>query len=140
MTRPLIFAALGLSLALTAPAAQAEDIMTPEEFDAFASGTTVYFNRHGAPYGAEQYRADRQVIWTFLDGNCQRGVWYAAGDEICFLYDNQSGAQCWHFLDDGSEKRARLVGDAPEDDLVVVGQDNALLDCPGPDVGVSYTR
>lgn len=129
---------LALALCLPAPAF-AERIMTAQEFSDFASGTTVYFERRGQPYGAEQYRSDKQVIWTFLDGQCQRGVWFTERDEICFLYEGVRQAQCWHFIEDGGTRRARLVGDPPEDDLVVVGQDNRLLSCPGPDVGVSYT-
>ncbi|WP_146174160.1 hypothetical protein [Litoreibacter ponti] len=132
------YLALAAALALPAPAL-AERIMTAKEFSDFVTGTTVYFERRGQPYGAEQYRSTREVIWTFLDGQCQRGTWFAERDEICFLYDGLPDAQCWHFIEDGDTRRARLVGDPPEDDLVVVGQDNQLLDCPGPDVGVSYT-
>lgn len=127
-----------IALALATPA-PAETKMTPERFEAFTRNSTVYFSRFGAPYGAEQYLPGRKVIWTFLDGTCQRGVWYGAGDEICFLYDTQPNAQCWYFFDDGDEQRARVVGDPPEEDLTVVGQDQEQLVCPGPDVGVSYS-
>lgn len=133
MKRIFLLAALATSPALS------ETKMTEERFDTFSKNSTVYFSRFGAPYGAEQYLSDKRVIWTFMDGTCQRGVWFAERDEICFLYEGQANALCWYFFDDGAEKRARVVGDPPEEDLVVVGQDDKPLICPGPDVGVSYT-
>ncbi|WP_134013876.1 hypothetical protein [Litoreibacter halocynthiae] len=125
-------------LALIACPAQAETKMTPSQFETFTRDTTVFFNRHDAPYGAEQYLRDRRVIWSFLDGTCQRGIWFGEGDEICFLYDDQPDALCWYFFDDGVRQSARIVGDDPADDLVVVGKSSDPLVCPGPDVGVSY--
>lgn len=116
-----------------------EEIMTPEAFEQFVSGSTLYFNRRGDPYGAEQYLPDRRVIWTFLDGRCERGAWFSEGDTICFAYETQSSPQCWNFLDRSGERRARVIGADPANDLVVVGQDQSALDCPGPGVGVSYT-
>lgn len=116
-----------------------ENIMSASTFEDFVSGTTLYFNRGGQPYGAEQYFTDRRVIWTFLDGRCERGAWYSEGDQICFAYETQNAAQCWHFLEAGSDKRARVIGADPQDDLYVVGQNKEALDCPGPGVGVSYT-
>ncbi|EPX80052.1 hypothetical protein [Litoreibacter arenae] len=125
-------------LALLALPAGAETKMSAAQFDAFTKDTTVFFNRHGAPYGAEQYLSDRRVIWSFLDGTCQRGIWFGERDEICFLYDDQPDALCWYFFDDGTRQTARVVGDDPADDLVVVGKSPEPLVCPGPDVGVSY--
>ena len=125
-------------LALLAVPAQAETKMTAEQFDAFTKGSTIFFNQRGAPYGAEQYLNNKQVYWSFLDGTCQRGIWFGERDEICFLYDGRPEALCWYFFDDGSRKNARIVGDDPANDLVVSGQSREPLSCPGPDVGVSY--
>jgi len=125
-------------LALLALPAQAETKMTASQFEAFTKNSTVFFDRHGAPFGAEQYLDDRRVIWSFLDGNCQRGHWFGAGEEICFVYEGQTDALCWHFFDDGTRKTARVVGDDPVDDLLVTGQNKQVLACPGPSVGVSY--
>ena len=116
-----------------------EQVISAERFDAFSKNTTLYFNRRGAPYGAEQYFEDRRVIWTFLDGRCERGAWYNEGDTLCFVYETQNEAQCWTALEISGKKHIRVLGDDPGNDLVVVGQDTANLSCPGPGVGVSYT-
>ncbi len=128
-----------IALCLAAPLS-AEEIMAPDAFEAFTSGKTLYFSKKGEPYGAEQYFEDRRVIWTFFNGQCERGAWFAEDDQICFVYETQDRAQCWHFLETDSGKRARVIGADPEDDLTVEGQNTRDLTCPGPGVGVSYTR
>lgn len=140
--------ALAVLLALALPAAAqqekpapsaSETILSAEAFEALTSGKTFYFNRRGEPYGAEQYFEDRRVIWTFLDGRCERGAWYSDNNQICFVYETQSEAQCWNVLERGGQTRVRVVGDNPSNDLIVTGQDTQDLHCPGPGIGVSYT-
>ncbi len=139
MTRTELFIKpLLAALAFCSPL-QAETLLTADQFRAFTENTTVYFDRQGEPYGAEQYLSRSRVIWTFLDGQCQSGVWFAEGDGICFLYDGQTAAQCWHFFEAETGKSARVIGDDPAFDLKVTGQDRAPLRCPGPEVGVSYS-
>lgn len=128
-----------IALCVAAPLS-AQEIMAPDAFEAFTSGKTLYFSKKGEPYGAEQYFNDRRVIWTFLDGRCERGAWFAEGEQICFVYETQDSAQCWYFLETEDGKRARVVGADPEDDLTVEGEDTRDLNCPGPGVGVSYTK
>jgi len=137
-----------ISLSFAAPLAaqeggggapSSEEIMSPEAFEAYVSGSTLYFSRRGEPYGAEHYFADRRVIWTFFDGRCERGAWFSEGDTICFAYETQSSPQCWNFLERSGQRRARVIGADPANDLVVAGQDQVMLECPGPGVGVSYT-
>ncbi|MFY0692011.1 MAG: hypothetical protein JXR14_08855 [Paracoccaceae bacterium] len=123
-----------------AGAARSETVLSAEEFDRFTTGTTLYFARRGTAYGAEQYLSGRRVIWTFLDGTCQRGLWYPEGDGICFQYEGQPDAQCWHFLETRTGKSARVIGDDPRNDLRVVGQNTAPVECLGPQVGVRFTR
>ena len=145
MNRFIATALLILSLATPVAAQEGgtattgdETIMSAEVFEDYVSGTTLYFSRRGAPYGAEQYFSDRRVIWSFFDGTCERGAWYNEGDTICFAYETQSSPQCWHFLEKSGERRARVIGADPANDLVVAGQDQVALNCPGPGVGVSY--
>lgn len=131
--RYLVFA-----LSLLTGSAYAEELISPSQFQSMTEGKTLYFNREGTAYGAEQYLPGRRVIWTFFDGTCQEGTWYAARDEICFLYDGRDTAQCWYFLETDSGKRARIVGDNPRNDLSVVGETDEPLQCPGPSVGASF--
>ena len=132
MLRPLLL----LLLLSTAAAAPAETPLTAEEFEDRVTGLTLSFDRHGAPYGAEQYLPGRKVIWTFLDGVCKRGYWYEAAEKICFVYEDEPGPQCWDFLRTDQGFAARSVGDVPMNDLIVSGESRAPLHCPGPDVGV----
>ena len=127
-----------LALMLLAAPAVAERAVTPEEFEQMVQGKTFHFDRFGEPFGAEQYFADRRVIWAFEDGQCQRGIWFAnTSDEICFVYDGSPTPLCWHFLEmpDG-DLHARVVGDDPADDLVTSDVTTEALDCPMPDLGV----
>jgi len=115
----------------------AETRLTAGEFEALTTGRTLFFNQNGTAYGAEQYRKDRSVIWSFLDGQCQRGAWVpGADDTICFTYDSQEGPPiCWAFFRDAGRIRARVVGDDPANDLTVAGSGMKPLICKGPDVG-----
>ncbi len=130
-------ATLAAALLAALPAA-AERILTPDEFAAKVTGRTLHFDRGGEAFGAEQYFEDNRVIWAFEGGTCQRGIWFAnAEGEICFVYEDDPAPQCWSFFETpGGGIKARLSGDAPEDDLVTrdVGRD--ALDCPLPDIGV----
>lgn len=130
-----------LCLACTAlpAAAQDERILSADEFQDFIGTSTVYYGRNGNPYGAEQYLPNRKVIWSFLNNECQYGVWYDRKDQICFIYEGQSSEICWHFMEVDGNKAARVIGDDPENDLVALTQNDEPLHCPGPDVGVSYT-
>jgi hypothetical protein len=124
-------------LVLSAPA-QADTVLSPAEFEAFAQGSTVYFSRHGQPFGAEQYLRNQRVIWQFTDGTCEFGEWFTSGDQLCFQYEHQSDALCWNFLETKAGKAVRVVGDDPANDLLVSGQDQEHLKCEAPNVGASY--
>jgi hypothetical protein len=117
---------------------QAETILSPSEFEAFANGKTLYFSRAGQPYGAEQYLRNRKVIWAFTDGQCAFGEWFAQNDQLCFLYDGRTDAVCWHYVQTDAGKAVRVVGDDPSNDLLVVGHDEEHLQCAAPNVGVKY--
>ncbi len=118
---------------LAALPAAAETPLTAEAFDELTRGKTYYYAEEGAPYGAEEYRAGREVIWSFLDGRCLRGTWHQQGEAICFVYEDLPTPQCWHFFDEGGLS-ARFLGG--ETDLTELGQSSEPLRCTGPDVGV----
>lgn len=128
-----------LALCLSASPALAERVITADEFAQMVTGKTFYFDRNGAPFGAEQYFEDKRVIWTFEDGGeCQRGIWFEnARGQICFVYDSDPAPQCWDFLEgDDGRFRARFDGDGPDEDLVTRDITEQPLDCPLPDLGV----
>lgn len=129
---------LCLSLSALAPlAALAGDVMSAEEFDTFTRGKTFFYGVNGREYGAEEYLPNKRVIWTFLDGQCQNGIWYEENGMICFEYDTIEARQCWTFRRNGDgDLVARFQDDPEELELYEVQRSGAPLDCPGPDVGV----
>jgi hypothetical protein len=77
---------LPLLMLFAAPVA-AETPLTAEEFEAYVTGRTLTYSAGGIPFGIEEYRKGRRVLWSYLDGQCEEGKWYAAGEMICFVYD-----------------------------------------------------
>ena len=123
-------------LCLTALPASAETLVSPSEFQAMSEGRTMYFSRGGQVYGAEQFYTRRRSLWQFSDGECDNGEWYAEGSYICFVYDQNPGPQCWHFLrKEGGSFAARLRGSTEEFDIYLDRVDEEPLDCKGPSVG-----
>ncbi|MCA8869816.1 MAG: hypothetical protein KDA67_14270 [Rhodobacteraceae bacterium] len=114
----------------------AEEVLTPEQFESYSSGKTLYFAEAGQPYGAEQYLPNRQSIWQYADGSCAKGIWYAENDLICFVYDDDSGEHCWNFLKKPENRyAARAIGREPGADLEVIWKDQQPVICTGPEVG-----
>lgn len=129
MIRPL------LALLLTALPAAAAQPMSGGEFEAYVTGKTLTYADSGQPYGVERYLPGRRVVWAFVGDECRYGTWYEADGQICFLYENDPGAQCWTFQRTGAGLRAHFVGDPDGAPLVEVEEDPDALHCPGPDVG-----
>jgi hypothetical protein len=117
-------------------AAAAQATMTAEEFDAYVTGKTLYFSSNGTAYGAEQYLDDRRVRWTFLDGQCKDGVWYAQDGQICFVYEDSPDPQCWTFERTARGLRALFNGAQDATELYEARQSDEPMLCLGPDVGV----
>ena len=108
--------------AFTAGSGVAQGIMNAEEFDAFTRGKTFYYGVDGNEYGAEEYLPNRRVIWTFLDGQCQNGIWYEANGMICFEYEQIENRQCWTFhQSDNGGLIARFQDDPEELDFWETG-------------------
>lgn len=135
--RSLLLGTPVLALAFAcAPFANAEDIVSPSEFQRLSEGKTLYFSRGGRFYGAEQFYTRRRSLWQFADGDCDNGEWYAQGDFICFVYDQNPTPQCWHFLRRGNDRfAARAEGTTEEFDILLETVDEEPLDCKGPDIG-----
>ena len=127
---------LAFILVLASPL-QAERILTPEEFDAISRNQTQYFYRDGEFFGAEEFGSDRQSIWMFQNGQCDRGVWYPQEDYICFVYETEPNPQCWHMIEkDNGDLVARLQDAEPQFDIILEFIDRDPLPCEGPQVGV----
>ncbi|NCO20636.1 MAG: hypothetical protein GW905_01185 [Rhodobacterales bacterium] len=122
-------------LALALPAT-AETPLNGAEFDAYTQGKTLYFNAGGMSYGVEEYLPNRRVRWSFMDGACKDGEWYTEGSEICFIYEDGTGPQCWTFFKEGSSLRARFRGDPPGSELYEALQSDEPMQCLGPRIGV----
>lgn len=116
--------------------AAAQDAMTAEQFDAYTRGQTFIYGSRGTPYGAEEYLDRQRVRWSFLDGRCLEGEWYAQGDLICFTYDEEPEPQCWSFRHGSSGLIARFANGSAFDELYEVERSKKPLSCPGPDLGV----
>lgn len=131
--------ALALLAALAAaPQAMAEGSGVPmsgDAFEAYTEGRTLTFALDGFAYGIEQYLPGRRVIWAFRGQECREGSWFEAGDQICFVYDDEPERQhCWQFFETDSGLLARFVNGI-RDELVEVDQSDEPLFCPGPEVG-----
>lgn len=127
---------LAVLFALIALPAAAQDAMTAAEFEAYTSGKTLTFGVRGAPaYGMEQYKSNRRVVWSFLDGECNNGVWYESKGSICFRYDFDPEPKCWKFYDEPGGLRAVYMN-TPTASVLYEAQDSEEeLICPGPRVG-----
>lgn len=132
--KTILAAFLVVALPLT-PAA-AETRMSAGEFEAYVTGKTLYFSIGGVPYGVEEYHPGREVRWSFLGDDCKRGRWYPSEEQICFVYEDGTGPQCWTFFRDADGLRARFAGDPPNTDLYEAHTSDEPMQCVGPEIGV----
>ena len=128
--------AAALFAAVAGLAAAAEAPMSPAEFERYTTGKTLTFFTMGRPYGQEDYREGRRVVWSFLDGECKDGTWYAQGNEICFVYEGAPVPQCWLFYREAGGLRAVFQGDDGATELYEAGESEEPMICHGPEVGV----
>ncbi|MGQ0566143.1 MAG: hypothetical protein ACT4OK_13890 [Gemmobacter sp.] len=135
--RPLILALLLAPAPALAETTPVSPPMTGAEFESYATGKTLTYGLGGEVYGIEQYLPGRRVLWAFKGDICREGYWYEAGQEICFVYEQDvGGPQCWTFHRIEGGIRARFTGDPNGADLSEVAQSSSPLVCSGPDVGV----
>jgi len=128
----LIAAPLAWAAAL--PSA-AQSPLSGAEFEAYATGKTLVFYSGGQPYGAEQYFENRRVRWAFTEDVCMEGRWYEQDDQICFIYENEDGPQCWWFYRSGARLRAVFAGESGQE-LYEAAASEEPLGCMAPGLGV----
>lgn len=127
--------ALAFALALVAVPAVAETPLTAEEFDAYTTGRTLTYSLGGLAFGIEEYRPNRRVRWSFLDGDCDEGEWYPVGEMICFAYDSYPEPQCWTFYRRNGGLVALFQNDPDATELYETRNSPEPLQCLGPRVG-----
>ncbi|MFW2542173.1 hypothetical protein ACN2XU_05995 [Primorskyibacter sp. 2E107] len=127
---------LSLTAGLSPLIAIAAEPMSGGEFERYVNGKTLYFGLAGQAYGAEEYLPNRQVRWSFLDGECKQGHWYEDAGSICFVYEDKPEPQCWSFFKEGEKLRAVFENDPGSTVLYEAQQNEEPMMCLGPDVGV----
>lgn len=131
-----LLALLLLALPLSAAAQDLGAPMDAAQFDARTLGKTITYSAGGVPYGIEQYRPGRKVVWAFAEGDCREGDWFQQGAQICFDYHDETPLQCWTFHDSPAGLVARFEGRSDDEPLVSLKESTVPLNCPGPEVGV----
>jgi hypothetical protein len=125
---------LVLPLVLLTGAATAQP-MTPEAFEAYATGRTLDYSVDGAVLGSEAYFPDRSVRDADTGGPCRAGRWFPGGPAICFVYDGSTDLHCWLYWREGDKVLAKPVNAAHEDPAQTVTPAASPLAC-APEVGV----
>lgn len=96
-------------VSLSALACSAQNALDAATFQELTEGRSFLYLDSGQPYGAEEYLPNRQVRWSFLNGQCVAGFWYPQEDAICFVYEGLDGPQCWHFSLSEAENRDKII-------------------------------
>lgn len=117
-----------LALLLATPAL-AETPMTAKDFDAFATGRTLTYQRPGQVFGTEEYLPGRKVRWQEAGNGCSSGTWFAQDQSICFSYTGYPQPACWVFVRSGDRVLAHELGGPPGDPPFQVVASDAPLSC-----------
>jgi hypothetical protein len=112
-------AALSLVALLALPAA-AQETLSTEEFEAFATGRTLTYQRPGLVFGTEEYLPGRQVRWVEQDGICRTGAWYPRDGAICFTYSGVGDIACWTYQRVGDAVQALSLDEFPQQPYQIV--------------------
>jgi hypothetical protein len=121
---------------LTALPATADVPLSAVEFEAYVTNRTITWDYGTGVLGVEQYLPGRQVRWAFENERCMTGRWYEDGGNICFVYDDGGGPQCWRFARDGKRLRAQFVNVDGGSVITEIDSSPKPLACSGPEVGV----
>ena len=128
--------ALAIALTLIATPSLASPPLTAEEFDAATKGTTITYDYGDGLFGTEEYLDNRMVRWAFDGDLCIYGTWRQQGDQICFDYENDPEAACWHYFLENGRIRGVYMGQGGGWQILEASRDGGPLPCAGPDVGV----
>jgi hypothetical protein len=123
-------------LLLVATPAQAEDLITAQEFDTLTQGRSMTWSEFGSVYGVEEYLPGRRVRWSAVGKDCKLGHWYEDGPAICFKYEDDIVPDCWFITRSDTGFSARYTANSPEAEPVVVTETLDPPACFGPEVGV----
>jgi hypothetical protein len=126
---------LALVLLWLSGAAEAQGLMSPEEFEAWSTGQTLDYFIDGTYWGSEQHLEGRRTLDADAGGACREGEWFPKADMICFVYAGEAGEHCWLFFRDGPRVIAEVAGEEGGLSAEVTLADEPLA-CAGPDVGV----
>ncbi|MEL6169618.1 MAG: hypothetical protein AAFR35_13075 [Pseudomonadota bacterium] len=133
---PMMRFVIALAAMLAGIPATAETPMNAAEFEGYTTGKTLTYSEGGVAYGIEEYFPNRRVRWSFLDGQCQEGIWYPVGDLICFDYEEIETPQCWQFFERPGGLEAVFGADPSTTALYETQDSPEPMLCLGPEVGV----
>jgi hypothetical protein len=131
---PVLILMAGAALADPPLPALSGRVLSPDEFERYATGKTLAYAEHGTVWGHETYLPDRHVLWRALGDDCKLGHWWAKDSAICFSYDDGTASQCWMFLDTGTGLRAQFLN-TPGSDPATIQEEAHPVPCPGPEIG-----
>ncbi len=116
--------------------ALAELPMSAKDFEAYVTNKTITYDYGAGLLGVEQYLPGRRVRWAFEDDKCMIGSWYEDSGNICFVYEDGTGPQCWRFERDGAGLRAQFMNEPGGTVINEIDSSAEPLGCSGPEVGV----
>ena len=123
-----------LTFLFLASPAIADTPLNGDEFEALITGKTLTFSNDTVPYGLEYYAPNRQVIWSFIGGDCKNGEWYEAqtndGPAICFEYEDDDTPKCWQIFEENGNLRATFLNSVGTSDLYETSEGDPLV-CGG---------
>jgi hypothetical protein len=122
--------------AWTALPAMADEALSAKAFEAYTTNKTITWDYGAGVRGVEQYLPGRQVRWAFEDDRCMMGSWYEDSGNICFVYEDGGGPQCWRFERAGKGLRAQFVNVDGGTVITEIDSSAEPLACAGPEVGV----
>ena len=131
---------LVICLAMLPLPALADRVMTPTEFEAYATGKTLDYADDFSVWGREEYLPNRQVRFSFSKSECRFGRWYDQGDQVCFVYDDDPEPKCWTYFTNGKTVTTVYESDGPGGTVSTARPTKEPLICLGPEVGVRFTR